>query len=95
MQDGKLTDGRGSLAGVHIDMIGTLQRLVTRVGLPLKTALAMVTAIPAKAAGIDPQYGHLLPGSRADIVLLDRQQLQLKQLLLGGERSMPAVAGSS
>ncbi len=95
IQDGKLIDVRGSLAGVHIDMIGTLRRLVTSVGLPLKTALAMVTAIPAKAAGIDPQYGHLLPGSRADIVLLDRQQLQLQLLLLGGECSMPALSGSS
>ncbi len=91
VKDGKLIDSRGSLAGVHIDMIGTLQRLVTCVGLPLQTALAMVTAIPAKAAGIDPRCGYLLPDSRADIVLLDPQKLQLKQLLLGGECGTPAA----
>jgi N-acetylglucosamine-6-phosphate deacetylase len=90
VQDGRLVDARGSLAGVHIDMIGTLQRLVTRVGLPIQTALAMVTAIPAKAVGIDPQCGYLLPDSRADIALLDPQHLQLQHLLLGGKCSTPA-----
>ena len=91
VQDGKLTDARGSLAGVHIDMIGTLRRLVTCVGLPLQTALAMVTAIPANAVGIGPQCGYLLPDSRADIALIDPQHLTLQQLLLGGECSLPAA----
>ena len=94
VQGGKLIDARGSLAGVHIDMIGTLRRLVTCAGLPLQTALAMVTAIPAKAAGIDPQCGYLLPDSRADIVLIDPQQLQLQQLLLGGKHTLPTAPAS-
>ncbi|HET9122306.1 MAG TPA: N-acetylglucosamine-6-phosphate deacetylase [Acidiferrobacteraceae bacterium] len=84
LREGKLIDARGSLAGAHIDMVGTLQRLVHRVGLPLETALAMVTAIPARAAGLR-QYGFLLPQSRADIALLDPMRLELQQLLIKGE----------
>ena len=52
LHEGRLIDARGSLAGVHIDMIGTLRRLVRNVELPLDVALAMVTSAPARAAGL-------------------------------------------
>jgi len=84
LRDGKLIDARGSLAGVHIDMIGTLQRLVLDVELPLEAALAMVTSIPARAAGLHADHGHLLPGARANIVLLDRERLRLRHLIIDG-----------
>jgi len=84
LRDGKLIDARGSLAGVHIDMAGTLRRLVRNVELPLETALAMVTSIPAAAAGLPADRGHLRAGARADIALLDREQLHLQRLLIGG-----------
>lgn len=97
LREGKLIDARGSLAGVHIDMIGTLQRLVRNVHLPLETALAMVTSIPARAAGLDAGRGHLRPGARADIALLDRTQLHLQQLIIDGVRQqqMPAAGGGA
>lgn len=85
VREGKLIDARGSLAGAHIDMAATLHRLVHRVGLSLETALAMVSAIPARAAGLHPAYGALLPRSRADIALLDPIKLELQQLLINGE----------
>jgi len=81
LREGKLIDARGSLAGVHIDMAGTVHRLVRNVGLPLDTALAMVTSIPARAAGLQDQ-GHLREGAPAGIVLLDREQLHLRQLII-------------
>jgi len=84
LREGKLIDARGSLAGVHIDMVGTLRRLVRNVGLPLETALAMVTSIPARAAGLYPLHGQLQPGARADIALLDRERLDLQRLLIDG-----------
>ena len=86
LRNGKLIDARGSLAGVHIDMVRTLQRLRAEVRLPLETALAMVTGGPARAAGINPERGFLVPGSRADIALLDPEKLTLMELLIGGER---------
>ncbi|MFI4884243.1 MAG: N-acetylglucosamine-6-phosphate deacetylase [Steroidobacterales bacterium] len=84
LHEGKLIDGRGSLAGVHIDMIGTLGRLVRNVELPLETALAMVTSIPARAMGLDAEYGRLDADCRANILLLDPEQLQVRQLIIDG-----------
>lgn len=84
VHDGKLIDARGSLAGVHIDMIGTLRRLVRNVDLPLATALAMLTSIPARAAGLDAEYGRLGDNARANILLLDPEQLQARRLILDG-----------
>lgn len=84
LRDGKLIDARGSLAGVHIDMAGTLRRLVRNVGLPLETALAMVTSIPARAAGLEADHGHLRAGACANIALLDAEQLHLRHLVIDG-----------
>lgn len=84
LREGKLIDARGSLAGVHIDMIGTLRRLARDVGLPLETALAMVTSIPARAAGLDAEYGHLGENARANILLLEREPLQGRRLIIDG-----------
>lgn len=84
LRDGKLIDARGSLAGVHIDMVGTLRRLVRNVELPLATALAMVTSIPARAAGLHAQHGHLTAGARANIALLDRERLDVQHLIIDG-----------
>lgn len=84
LRDGKLIDARGSLAGVHIDMIGTLRRLVRAVDLPLETALAMVTSIPARAAGLAAEYGRLVENARANILLLDPGELQIRRLIIDG-----------
>lgn len=84
LRDGKLIDARGSLAGVHIDMAGTLRRLVRHAELPLERALAMVTSIPARAAGLQGEHGRLLQGGRANIALLDCEQLHLRHLIIDG-----------
>lgn len=84
LREGKLIDARGSLAGVHIDMISTLRRLVCDVELPLETALAMVTSIPARAAALDAEYGRLAGNVRANILLLDPGPVQARALILDG-----------
>lgn len=81
---GRLIDSRNSLAGVHIDMAGTLQRLVQAVELPLETALAMVTSGPARAAGLQSRYGLLAANTAANILLLDRGRLSIRHMLLRG-----------
>jgi len=85
LREGKLIDARGSLAGVHIDMMGTLQRLVRNAELPLQTALAMVTSIPARAAGLETEHGLLRAGCRANILLLQPERLDLQDRILDGE----------
>jgi len=84
LHEGWIKDARGSLAGVHIDMIGTLRRLVQDVDLPLETALAMVTSAPARAAGLQSQCGLLAPDTAANVLLLDSERLSVRHLLLGG-----------
>jgi N-acetylglucosamine-6-phosphate deacetylase len=84
LHEGRLVDARGSLAGVHMDMIGTLRRLVREVGLPLETALAMVTSSPARAAGLQDQHGFLAANTPANVLLLDPESLSIRRMLLGG-----------
>jgi N-acetylglucosamine-6-phosphate deacetylase len=84
VHEGRLIDARGSLAGVHMDMIGTLRRLVKDVELPLETALAMVTSAPARAAGLQGQHGFLAAGAAANILLLDPDALDIRHMLLRG-----------
>jgi N-acetylglucosamine-6-phosphate deacetylase len=91
LREGQLIDARGSLAGVHIDMVGTLRRLVREVELPWETALAMVTSLPARAAGLQARHGHLLPGACANIALLEREPLTLRDLIIDG---VPPPGGS-
>lgn len=84
LHEGWLMDARGSLAGVHIDMIGTLRRLVHDVKLELETALAMVTSAPARAMGLQSEYGLLAANTPANILLLDPGRLDIRQMLLRG-----------
>jgi N-acetylglucosamine-6-phosphate deacetylase len=84
LHEGRLVDARGSLAGVHIDMIGTLRRLVRNVELPLEVALAMVTSGPARAACLESQCGLLAANTPANILLLDPGRLDIRHMLLGG-----------
>ena len=84
LHEGRLIDARNSLAGVHIDMIGTLRRLVQNVDLPLETALAMVTSAPARAMGLQSRYGLLAANTPANILLLDPGRLDIRHMLLNG-----------
>ncbi|MGB6487853.1 MAG: N-acetylglucosamine-6-phosphate deacetylase [Steroidobacteraceae bacterium] len=84
LHEGRLIDARGSLAGVHIDMIGTLHRLVRNVELPLDVALAMVTSAPARAVGLQSRHGLLAANTPANILLLDPARLDVRHMLLGG-----------
>lgn len=86
LHEGRLIDARGSLAGVHIDMSGTLRRLVQNVGLPLETALTMVTSAPSRAAGLCDGQGSLAADSPANILLLDPGSLNIRHMLLRGAR---------
>jgi N-acetylglucosamine-6-phosphate deacetylase len=51
-------------------------------GIPLAAALRAATETPARMAR-RPDLGHLTPGARADLVVLD-DSLELHQVLLDG-----------
>ncbi len=71
LEEGRLVNRTGSLAGVHIDMATSLARLVKVVGIDLESALRMATSNPARLMGLQDRLGILRPGLPADIVLID------------------------
>jgi N-acetylglucosamine-6-phosphate deacetylase len=71
LKDGKLIDEKGRLAGSAITIADAVRNCVQKVGIPLDEALRMANMYPAKAVGIDNNYGYLLGGYRADLVVFD------------------------
>lgn len=70
--NGRCVTGDGTLAGSALDMASAVRNSVQRIGIPLDEALRMASAYPADAMGLSDRVGRLLPGLRADLVLLDR-----------------------
>jgi N-acetylglucosamine-6-phosphate deacetylase len=69
-QGGRLTLEDGTLAGADLTLTQAVQVMITRVGVPVETALAMATSRPAACLGRSDTLGHLLPGRVADMVHL-------------------------
>lgn len=68
LEDGKLVNGEGSLAGAHLTMVEAVRNLV-RYGVPMEDALRAGVHNPAQLMGLWPDMG--LIGSRAgDLVVL-------------------------
>jgi N-acetylglucosamine-6-phosphate deacetylase len=77
LQNGRLVNAEGSLAGAHLTLLEALQNLVTY-GVDLETALRMCRSNPFDAMGLTAQSGIIgLP--IADVLLLDAN-LQLNQV---------------
>lgn len=51
VQDGRLVNPEGNLAGAHVTMAESVQRLVQGAGLPLEAALRMAVTVPARLVG--------------------------------------------
>jgi N-acetylglucosamine-6-phosphate deacetylase len=71
----------GALAGSILTMLDAVRNLHA-LGVPLATALCAATEAPARMAR-RPDLGHLTPGARADLIVLD-PSLTLHQVLLDG-----------
>lgn len=70
LNDGRLTDAQGTLAGAHLTMAAAVRNAVDLLGLTPAQAIRMATATPADAIGIS-DIGRLRRGARADLVALD------------------------
>ncbi|MBS1677254.1 MAG: amidohydrolase family protein [Actinobacteria bacterium] len=80
-EGGTVRTADGSLAGSTLSMLVAV-RNAHALGIPLATALRAATEAPARMAR-RPDLGHLRPGARADLVVLD-DALELHQVLLDG-----------
>ncbi len=69
-------------ASSQLDMV----RGLTRAGVvSLEEAITMAALAPARALGIEGDSGHLAKGARADWLVLRRGDLQLLDVVVGGE----------
>ncbi len=62
----------GTIAGSVTNLMDCLRTAVRVIGIPLASAVKCAAVNPARAVGIDADYGTLAPGKFANIVLLDR-----------------------
>jgi N-acetylglucosamine-6-phosphate deacetylase len=70
VQDGRLVNPEGSLAGAHVTMAESVARLVAQVGISLEAALRMAVTVPAHLLG-RPDLAALDGRDAADLLLLD------------------------
>jgi N-acetylglucosamine-6-phosphate deacetylase len=84
----RVTDGvarvvdTGAIAGSTLTMAAALRYAVSTAGIPLEQAVRAATVNPATMLGLD-RAGRLLPGHRADLIVLD-QDLQVRRTMLAG-----------
>ncbi len=74
----------GALAGSVSDLMRCLTVAVTTMDIPLTSAVKAATINPARAIGVDGSYGTLDAGKMADAVILDKDTLAIKQVVLRG-----------
>ena len=80
----RLVDGN-SIAGSTLTLDAALRQAVGAVHLPLETAVAALTEVPARAIGRSGDLGRLSPGYVADAVLLD-EGLGVTTVWVAGKR---------
>ncbi len=72
----------GTIAGSSLTMDAAVRRLVHEAGLPLHDVVTAATATPARLVN-RPDLGRLVPGARADLVVLT-PTLEIEDVVLGG-----------
>ncbi len=70
VSSGVARNAEGKLAGSTLTLDRALRNMVA-LGVPLSSALRMVTANPARQIGLGARKGVLVPGADADLVFLD------------------------
>lgn len=75
----------GTIAGSVTDLSACLRWAVLKAGISLSDAIRAATINPARAIGIDNERGSLEVGSIADVVLLDKESLNVVAVVVRGE----------
>lgn len=75
----------GALAGSVSDLMRCFYVAVKDMDIPLVSAVKAATQNPARAIGLEGKYGTLAAGAIANAVLLDKETLELKQVVLRGK----------
>lgn len=75
----------GTIAGSVTNLADCMRTAVLKMGIPLESAVKCAAVNPAKCAGIYDSCGSITAGKYADVVLLDKENLSLKQVILRGQ----------
>jgi N-acetylglucosamine-6-phosphate deacetylase len=75
----------GTLAGSVLTQDRSLQNLVFKVGIPMKSALKTLTINPAKAINMDKGIGSIEEEKNADFVVLDKH-LNVQKVFINGKQ---------
>lgn len=73
----------GTLAGSVSDLMACLVTAVTKMDVPLASAVRAASINPARTLGVDDVCGSIEPGRRADAVVLD-EDLSIRHVILRG-----------
>lgn len=68
---GRCVDDQGTLSGSALDMASAVRNAVQMLGLSVVEAARMASTYPAEFLGLDHELGHIRPGYRANLVLVD------------------------
>ncbi len=83
--EARLSDG--TIAGSVTNLMGCLKYAVKQAAISLEDAVYSATVTPAKAAGCYDVTGSITPGKYADLVLLDKETLDVKMVIARGNRA--------
>ena len=75
----------GTIAGSVTNLLDCMRIAVLEMGIPLESAVKCATVNPAKCVGIYDKCGSISPGKKADVVLLKKDDLALRQVILDGQ----------
>jgi len=79
LDDGRLVNAEGSLAGAHITLVESVKRLVEHTDITLLDALKMATSVPAACINV-PQLGQLINRNLEDVIVLSDDLTLLSSL---------------
>lgn len=73
----------GTLAGAHLSMIEAVRNMMALADVSPGRAIAMASANPARALGLERELGAISPGYRASMTLLD-DSFAVRQVMVDG-----------
>lgn len=80
----KATLADGTIAGSVTNLMDCMRTAVLTMGIPLESAIKCAAVNPAKSVGIYDRYGSITAGKTANVVLLKKEDLSLRQVVLRG-----------
>ncbi len=87
VRDGQCVDEQGTLSGSALNMAAAVRNAVHMLGVRLEDAARMASTNPAEFLGLGHELGHIKPGYRANLVLMD-DKLKVLDTWIDGSRSI-------